>query len=223
MLLHESVLAGRKQVLPKDHPNTIEAMKRLAPFYIQTGRMPEAFKMLEDALAARKRVLPLDHPETLSDMEGLSTIYSMLGRLPRRSSIIREALAIRKSSLPERGLETYETMWRVATLLDKLGRTKEAIPLIDECLAHANMNGVSPTRIPELYILRMGHFRKARDEYECRRIAENWERLGRTEATSLYNAACWRAVVSEQFAKSNNRPRRKTRPRRSAHGSSMQA
>ena len=44
--------------------------------------------------------------------------------------------------------------------------------------------------------LRRRHFEKVKDASGCRTTAEMWERLNRTDAGSLYNAACYRAVTA---------------------------
>jgi hypothetical protein len=44
--------------------------------------------------------------------------------------------------------------------------------------------------------LRLRHFEKINDAAGCRQTAEIWERLNRTDADSLYMAACMRAVTA---------------------------
>src|SRR2546423_12721618 len=44
--------------------------------------------------------------------------------------------------------------------------------------------------------LRMGYFVKAKDPAGCRATADRWEGLNRTDATSLYDAACFRAQTA---------------------------
>src|SRR5260370_13793962 len=44
--------------------------------------------------------------------------------------------------------------------------------------------------------LRLRHFEKTKDAAGCRATAELWEQLKRTDAGSLYDAACMRAVTA---------------------------
>ena len=44
--------------------------------------------------------------------------------------------------------------------------------------------------------LRLRHFAKAQDGAGCRTTAEMWEGLKRSDAGSLYDAACFRAVTA---------------------------
>jgi hypothetical protein len=47
--------------------------------------------------------------------------------------------------------------------------------------------------------LRLRLFEKTRDAAGCRQTAEMWEKLNRSDAGSLYNAACMRAVTAAVF------------------------
>ncbi len=44
--------------------------------------------------------------------------------------------------------------------------------------------------------LRLRHFAKTKDPVGCRATAEMWQKLKRTDADSLYNAACFCAVTA---------------------------
>ena len=47
----------------------------------------------------------------------------------------------------------------------------------------------------------MTHFRTAGDPAGCRATAELWEKVNRTDADSLYDAACYRAIAAGVQAK----------------------
>src|SRR5262249_46579548 len=51
-----------------------------------------------------------------------------------------------------------------------------------------------------MHNLRLQIFRDRRDAPGCRQTAERWEKLGRTDAASLYDAACFRAVTAGLLA-----------------------
>jgi hypothetical protein len=92
-------------------------------------------------------------------------------------------------------------MRHVAASLVKLDRGAEAVPVIDECVTRAAGKVVDPRMIPTVMDLRLRHFEKAKDAAGCRATAEMWEKLQRTDADSLYDAACYRAVVAAVQAK----------------------
>jgi hypothetical protein len=84
----------------------------------------------------------------------------------------------------------------VAESLLRLDRGPEAIQIIDECLERATGKVVKPRLVPRMMNRRLRYFEKAKDAVGCRETAERWERLNRTDAASLYDAACVRAVTA---------------------------
>ena len=50
--------------------------------------------------------------------------------------------------------------------------------------------------IAEMQAVLLRRFEKTKDAVGCRERAEMWEKLNRTDACSLYNAACYRAVTA---------------------------
>ena len=91
-------------------------------------------------------------------------------------------------------------MQGVASSLVDLDRSAEAWPFIDECLKRAEGQPVQPAMIWSLLKLRFRHFQTALDASGCRATAEMWEKLERTDAGGLYNAACFRAVTAALVA-----------------------
>jgi hypothetical protein len=88
------------------------------------------------------------------------------------------------------------SMSGVAESLVSLDRGAEAIPILDEILRRASGRAGDPSLVPDVVALRSRYFAKTRDVAGCRTTAEMWEKLGRTDADSLYNAACFRAVTA---------------------------
>jgi hypothetical protein len=105
-------------------------------------------------------------------------------------------LALRIAKLGPEHPDTLLSMGNVAEGLVGLGRGTDAVPIIDDCLKRAADKVVHPQLIPMVMDLRLRHFQKARDAAGCRATAEMWEALSRTDAGSLYNAACFRAVTA---------------------------
>src|SRR5262249_25853728 len=86
-----------------------------------------------------------------------------------------------------------------AQRLATLGRGAEAVRLIDDCVRRSAGQAVHPRLLPGVMSLRLRHFEKAGDAAGCRQTAARWERLKRTDADSLYNAARMRAVTAALF------------------------
>jgi hypothetical protein len=98
-------------------------------------------------------------------------------------------------------------MWVVAESLARLQRGAEALPLIDECFRRgAGKVFDQPDPLTGVMVLRLRHFEKARDAAGLRETAEMWEALNRTDADSLYNAACLRAVTAAVLREVDSSP-----------------
>jgi serine/threonine protein kinase/tetratricopeptide (TPR) repeat protein len=194
--LREETLAHKKAKLGPDHPSTLLSMHYLATSYEAFGRHQDALQLHKETLALRKAKLALDHPDTLASMHHVADSYAALGRYQDALKLHEETLALRNAKLGPDHAETLESMRGVAASLSKLDRGAEAVPLIDECLRRATGKVVHPRLIPTVVDLRLRHFEKAKDAAGCRATAEMWEALKRTDAESLYKAACYRAVAA---------------------------
>ena len=193
--LREESLALRKTKLGPDHPDTLRSMGNLANSYGQIGRHEDAFKLNEETLALRKAKLGPDHPETLTSMGNLAIGYDVLGRHADALKLREETLALRKARLGPDHPDTLESMHAVAESLVNLDRSAEAVPIIDDCIRLAEGKEVSRL-ITGVMNLRLRHYQKISDAAGCLETAGTWEALKRTDAQSLYQAACFRAVCA---------------------------
>src|SRR5262249_25148929 len=147
-------------------------------------------------LARQQAKLGPDHPDTLASMFNLALSYDALGRHADALQVREETLARVKATLGPDHPETLRVMWVVAESLSAPDRGAEAVPGLDDCVRRATGKVVEPGLLPGVMVLRLRHFEKAKDAAGCRRTAEMWEDLKRTDADSLYNAACMRAVTA---------------------------
>jgi len=92
--------------------------------------------------------------------------------------------------------DTLDNVFGVAASLEALDRRAEAVPIIDECVLLSRGNAVDPGMIPAVMDVRLRHFAKTTDAAGCGATAKMWEELKRSDAGSLYNAACFRAVTA---------------------------
>jgi eukaryotic-like serine/threonine-protein kinase len=199
--LHEETLAARKRVLPPDHTDTLHSMNNLANSYYVLNRYAEALKLYEETLAAQKRVLPPDHPDMLRSMHNLANSYAVLSRHAEALKLREETLAARKRVLPPDHPDTLKSMAALAQSYTALNRHAEARPLIDEILAKADRPGVHARLVPQAISLRWEGCRKSGDVAGCRATVEMLEKRQPTDAASLYDAACYRAVTASLQAK----------------------
>jgi hypothetical protein len=129
-------------------------------------------------------------------MANLAYSYHALSRHAEALKLYEEALALQKARLGPDHPDTLHSLWGVAAGLAALGRGAEAVPLIDGCVRRAAGRAIAPGLLPGVLELRLRHFEKSKDAAGCRATAEMWEGLRRTDADSLYNAACYRAVTA---------------------------
>jgi tetratricopeptide (TPR) repeat protein/peroxiredoxin/tRNA A-37 threonylcarbamoyl transferase component Bud32 len=194
--LTEEALAGRKAKLGPLHLKTLRSMSNLAAAYDAVGRHEDALKLAEETLALQKTNLGADDPETLRSMNNVADDYATLGRFADALKLHQETLTRRKAKLGDGHPETVWSQYRTAFCLAKLDRSAEALPLVDDALARATKRPGDPHLVPGLVDVRLRHFQNAKDAGGCRATAELWEKLNRTDADSLYRAACIRAVTA---------------------------
>jgi tetratricopeptide (TPR) repeat protein len=129
-------------------------------------------------------------------MNNLALSYAALGRHAEALKLREETLAARKRVLPPDHPDTLGSMNNLANSYAALGRHAEALPLLNEFLARANRPGVNPRLIRSAILVRLQCYQKAADVAGCRATAEMLEKLNPTDAGSLYDAACCRAVTA---------------------------
>jgi tetratricopeptide (TPR) repeat protein len=176
----------------------IEARLRmtLGTSFWYLGDAKTAAEQFEAARVLYARHRGPDHPDTLTSMHNLAKSYYALGRHADALKLYEETLALKKAKLGPDHPDTLASMWGVAASLVKLGRGAEAVPIIDDCVQRATGKVVNPALLPGVMNLRLRHFAKTKDPVGCRQTAALWEKLNRTDAGSLYDAACMRAVTA---------------------------
>jgi serine/threonine protein kinase/tetratricopeptide (TPR) repeat protein len=199
--LAEETLAALKRVLPPDHPDTLRSMHNLAISYAELNRHAEAVKIFEETLAVRKSILPPDHPDTLKSMNNLAKCYEALNRQAEALKLREETLAAKKRVLPPDHPETLTSMFDLAKSYMAGNRHAEALPLFDEFSAKANRPGDNQRLISTALAHRAQCCQKLGDVVGCRSSAEMLEKLNRTDAPNLYNAACVRALTASLQAR----------------------
>jgi eukaryotic-like serine/threonine-protein kinase len=202
--LREETLLLEKAKLGPDHPETLLSMTNLAASYHALDRHADAVKLSEETLALQRAKLGPDHPSTLNGKYNLAVAYSAVGRRADALKLHEETLALQRAKLGPDHPDTLKSMWGLADTLVKLDRGQEAVPIIDECLKRAAGKVVEPRLIEEVIALRLRPFEKAKNATGCRATAEMWENLKRSDANSLYNAACCRAVTAAVIRASND-------------------
>ncbi len=203
--LYEKTLAIRQRTLGRDHLETLGGMLRLANASSDLKQHAKAVPLREEVVALQKLKLPADHPELWTSMSFLANGYGVLKRHSEALELHREVLELRKAKFgPDHPLVLWST-WGVVAQLHFLGRGADALPMVEEVVERAVRLEVQPDLVGLLNTQRT-YYQQANDVAGCRRTAELWEKLRRTDARSLYDAACYRAVTAAALRASDKSP-----------------
>ncbi|KAJ7614522.1 hypothetical protein FB45DRAFT_1008710 [Roridomyces roridus] len=124
--LHELNLERQKELLGKDHPDTLAAMANLAATYGHLGRYQEAEGLTLSVLQGRQKLLGNDHPDTLFVMANLAATYGHLGRYQEAEGLTLAVLQGRQKLLGNDHPDTLSAMANLAATYRHLGRYQEA-------------------------------------------------------------------------------------------------
>jgi tetratricopeptide (TPR) repeat protein len=177
------------------HPIVFKTMINLANSYDWAGRKSEA-------LTFRERMAPLveslnpDDADVLMSRHNLAYSYRQLKRYADALPIDRDTFDRRQKVFGPFHPNTLTSLWCVCADLVELGRGSEAIPLLDDSLERAVGQSL-PGKIRPLADLRIEYCERHHDAAGCRRTAELWEVLNRTDGDSLYHAAVYRAMTAK--------------------------
>ncbi len=195
MHMHRDVLAIKKAKYGPHHRSTLTTMINLANVYY-------ALVLYDDALDLRRETFELfranygpDDAGTLTAMHNLADSLRALGHDADALRLNAEARSRQTAVLGVDHPETLISLWGEAHDLIRLRQGARAVPLLDECLQRAVGKHVH-WNFREVADLRLRYFQKAKDVEQCRKTAELWEKLQRTDGDSLYQAAVCRAVTA---------------------------
>jgi tetratricopeptide (TPR) repeat protein len=164
--------------------------------YFNLGRYDAAIRLYQEALDWNKAASrPVDR-QTLVMMHNLAAAYFAVHQDREALEWREETLKLRQAKL---GTDDPDTLFSMAVLAESLltrERGTEALAMVDECLRLASGKNVDSRLFPVALATRLRHFEKVKDAAGCRETAEMWEKQNRTDATSLYDAACMRAVTA---------------------------
>jgi eukaryotic-like serine/threonine-protein kinase len=194
--LNEKTLVLQRKVLGPVHSDTLTTMNNIALNYTALGRLADALKQHKETLELRKVNLGPDNLDTLWSMSNLADACADLDRYAEGLELFEKVLKFQKDKIGPRHADTLWTMGGVARCLVMLNRGAEAMPIIDECGRLTAGKAVDPRLIPRLMTLRLRHFKNTKDAAGCQQTAVMCENLNRTDAESLYTAACFRAVTA---------------------------
>ncbi|GLB39599.1 putative patatin-like phospholipase [Lyophyllum shimeji] len=120
------LVEARKQMLGKDHPDTLQSIANLALTYWSQGHFKEAEKLGVEVVEAMKQVLGKDHPNTLKSIANLAETYRSQGRFKEAENLKVEVVEARKRLLGKDHPDTLTGIANLAETYRSQGRFKEA-------------------------------------------------------------------------------------------------
>jgi serine/threonine protein kinase len=130
----ERALALRRQVLGRDHLETVGAMNDVAIIYEHQARYKEAEKLHAEVVDVKRRTLGPEDPSTLKSMNNLATSLAEQGLLEEASKVSRETLGIQRRLLGPEDLFTLRSAYNLAIMLRHVGRVDESHRMFDDTL-----------------------------------------------------------------------------------------
>ena len=127
-------LATRREILGKEHPDTLNSIHNMGSLLEAQGKLTEAEPHFREALETRRRVLGNEHPDTLGSINNMGVLLEAQGKLTEAEQYFREALETRRRALGNEHPETLNSMNNMGTLLHNQGKLIEAEPYYREAL-----------------------------------------------------------------------------------------
>ncbi|GLB39517.1 putative patatin-like phospholipase [Lyophyllum shimeji] len=124
--LQVTLMETSKQVLGKDHPDTLISIGNLALTYQSQGRYKEAERLGVEVVEAMKQVLGKDHPHTLTSIANLAWTYQSQGRYKEAERLGVEVVEAIKQVLGKDHPHTLTSIANLASTYCSQGHFKEA-------------------------------------------------------------------------------------------------
>ena len=132
--LGEQVLAGMRQELGEEHPDTLLAINNLALTLFEKGELKRARELQEKVLEAQRRVGGKVHPNTLVAMGNLATTLQAQGELERAQELQEKALEAWCRTRGEQHPDTLIAMSNLGLTLQMQGELRGAQELHENAL-----------------------------------------------------------------------------------------
>jgi serine/threonine protein kinase len=132
--LFERAVTNRREILGREHPDTLQSMYFSAKNLNDEGRYAETEKQLRTLLEMQRRVLGPNHPDTLRSMIAIAGITYEQGHFQEAEKLQREALDLeRHMPVRDEGQEA-KTMSLLASNLNSQERNAESEQLFAQAV-----------------------------------------------------------------------------------------
>ncbi|EPS36659.1 hypothetical protein H072_9789 [Dactylellina haptotyla CBS 200.50] len=131
---YNRALAGRENILGKDHWSTLQTVHGVAGILNKYGKYDEAMQWYERALIGRENIFGKDHPSTLDTVNSIAIVLDNQGK-PEAMQWYERALAGKEKALGEDHPSTLDVVYNIATYFEDRGKYDDAIQWYKRALA----------------------------------------------------------------------------------------
>ncbi|KAI0864540.1 kinesin light chain 1 [Xylaria cubensis] len=124
--LYQQTLRLRKEVLGREHPDTLSSMNNLGNAFNNQGKYKEAEEIYRKTLELRKKVLGKMHPDTLGSMNNLGNALYNQRNYEKAEGIYRQTLELKKKVLGKEHSDILGSMKNLGNVLYNQGKYEEA-------------------------------------------------------------------------------------------------
>lgn len=196
--LYVRVLHDRKNVLGREHPDTLTSINDIAALYCTQGRYTEAESLYKESLMLRKKVLGREHPDSLTSINDLAVLYWEQGRYTEAEQLFEKALRLREKILGREHPNTLDTQKRYIILLVSSNKSAKALmqlKRLEDQLATRSFQELytaSSHKVRLQYLHTISYFRDMVFSLAAQQSGEEYQRLA---ANTILR---WKQVYSEE-------------------------
>jgi tetratricopeptide (TPR) repeat protein len=122
------VLAVRRKVRGKKHPDYAQSLNNQAMLYREMGEPRKALPLLREARDLRRKVLGEKHPDYARSLSNLASLYQAMEERGKALPLLLEALRLRRKVLGERHSDYASSLNNLASLYQAMGEHGKASP-----------------------------------------------------------------------------------------------
>ncbi len=196
--LYERVLQDRKEVLGREHPETLTSMNDFAALYCAQGLYSKAESLNKEALMLRKKVLGREHPDTFISMNDLAALYWEQGRYSEAERLFKKVLRLREKVLGREHPDTLDTLKNYIALLISSNKPAKALvqlKRLEDQLATRSFQelyAASSYKVRLQYLHTISYFRDMAFSLAAQQSGEEYQRFA---ANTILR---WKQIYSEE-------------------------
>ncbi|KAL2810853.1 hypothetical protein BJX63DRAFT_303421 [Aspergillus granulosus] len=133
--MYRRAVAGREQVLGKEHPHTLTSIHNLGSTLNDQGKYKQAEEMFRQAVAGQEQILGKEHRDTLTSTHDLGSALNDQGKYEQAEEMYRRAVAGREQVLGKENPHTLTSINNLGCALHSQGKYEQAEEMFRRAVA----------------------------------------------------------------------------------------